>query len=201
MSTNNNSNILRLAAMLVALLLAWSLPAFCGEIHDAARHGDLAKVTALLKDNPAIVNQKDADGGTPLHYATANGYKDIAVLLVNNKADVTARDRLNQTPLHYAASFGYQDIAALLPAVDPAAAGFKKIGAMVTTYNNGSDGPVDQQWTKDNPDGTVDVLTVRTLSGKIIGASLRKYTKSEVLENILDCPLSSWTWRVPHAYK
>jgi hypothetical protein len=62
-------------------------------------------------------------------------------------------------------------------AVDPAAAGFKKIGAMVTTYVDGRDAPLDQQWTKDNLDGTVDVLTVRTLGGKIIGASLRKWTK------------------------
>lgn len=34
--------------------LAWRSPAFCGEIHDAARLGDLVKVKALLKANPDL---------------------------------------------------------------------------------------------------------------------------------------------------
>ena len=38
------------AVMLVAL--AWSSLAFCGEIHDAARAGNVGKVSALLNDNP-----------------------------------------------------------------------------------------------------------------------------------------------------
>ena len=55
----------RAAVMLVAL--AWSSLAFCGEIHDAAKDGDLEKVKALLKDNPDLVFSKDNDGATPLH--------------------------------------------------------------------------------------------------------------------------------------
>ena len=46
--------------MLVALV--WSSLAFCGEIHDAAKDGDLEKVKALLKDNPDLVNSKDNNG-------------------------------------------------------------------------------------------------------------------------------------------
>jgi len=41
------------AAVLLAML-AWSTLAFCGEIHDAARAGDLKKVEALLKGNPDL---------------------------------------------------------------------------------------------------------------------------------------------------
>jgi hypothetical protein len=62
-------------------------------------------------------------------------------------------------------------------ALDPAAAGFKKGGSMVTTYVDGHDAPVDEQWMRDNPDGTVDVLSMRTMKGKLIGANLKTYKK------------------------
>jgi hypothetical protein len=61
--------------------------------------------------------------------------------------------------------------------VDPAAAGFTKGGSMVTTYLDGRDAQVDAQWMRDNCDGTVDVLSIRTMGGKIIRANLGKYTK------------------------
>jgi hypothetical protein len=47
----------RAAIMLIAL--AWSRLAFCVEIHDAARNGDLEEVKTLLKDNPDFVYSKD----------------------------------------------------------------------------------------------------------------------------------------------
>jgi hypothetical protein len=62
-------------------------------------------------------------------------------------------------------------------ALDPAAAGFHKGGSMVTTYVDGRDAPVDEQWMRDNPDGTVDVLSMRTMKGKMIGANLKTYKK------------------------
>jgi hypothetical protein len=106
----------RAAIVLVALLaLAWSSLAFCGEIHDAALEGDLAKVKALLNENPDLVLRKDDRYGmTPLHYAAAYGHKDVAELLLANKADVNAKDNQGWTPLHYAALKGYADVAELL---------------------------------------------------------------------------------------
>ena len=62
-------------------------------------------------------------------------------------------------------------------ALDPAAAGFKKGGSMVTTFVDGTDAPVDEQWMRDNPDGSVDVLSMRTMKGKLIGANLKTYKK------------------------
>jgi hypothetical protein len=44
-----HSQISRLVTI-VLITSAWSIPAFCGEIHYAAEHGDIAKVGALLKD-------------------------------------------------------------------------------------------------------------------------------------------------------
>ena len=48
---------------IVALfVLAWGSLAFCGEIHDAAKNGDLEKVKALIKANPDLVFSKDSFG-------------------------------------------------------------------------------------------------------------------------------------------
>jgi ankyrin repeat protein len=101
--------------MLVALLaLAWSSPAFCGEIHDAAENGDLKKVNALLKDNPNLVFSKDDYGAMPLHYAAQGGRKDVAELLLANKAEVNAKANNGWTPLLAAAYRGRKDVAELL---------------------------------------------------------------------------------------
>ena len=101
--------------MLMLLVLACGAPAaFCGEIHDAARDGDLAKVAALIKQNPALVSSKDGTGLLPLHWAAIRGRKDVAELLLTNKADVNAKDNNGVTPLHYAAANGQVDVASLL---------------------------------------------------------------------------------------
>ena len=108
--------ITRLAAVILAALLAlaWSSPAFCGEIHDAAENGDLEKVKGLIKDNPNLVFSKDDYGAMPLHYAAQGGRKDVAELLLANKADVNAKANNDDTPLHVAAAQGHKDVAELL---------------------------------------------------------------------------------------
>jgi ankyrin repeat protein len=102
----------RAAVTLIAL--AWSSLAFGGEIHDAARIGDLAKVKVLLKDNPDLVFCKDNEGATPLHEAALHGSKDVTELLLASKAEVNAKDNLGGTPLHWAAFAGHKDVAELL---------------------------------------------------------------------------------------
>jgi hypothetical protein len=93
------SPILSLAAVTL-VALAWSSLAFCGEIQDAAIKGDLAKVKALLKDNPALVSSKDEDGWTPLHGAVINGHKDVVeLLLLASKTEVNAKNNKDETPL------------------------------------------------------------------------------------------------------
>jgi hypothetical protein len=100
---------------LVALFaLAGSSRSFCGEIHDAARRGDLAKVKTLLQGNPDLVFSKDDIGATPLHYAAAYGQKDVAELLLASKADANAKDNNGWTPLHHAAYQGQKEVADLL---------------------------------------------------------------------------------------
>jgi ankyrin repeat protein len=100
----------------VALMtLVSSIPAFAGEIHEAAGQGDLGKVRALLKENPALASSKDDVGATPLHYA-ASYRKDIAELLLATRAKVNAKANGGMPPLHIAAREGQKDVAELLAA-------------------------------------------------------------------------------------
>src|SRR5277367_3890367 len=62
------------------------------EICNAAEFGDLAKVKAILKDNPDQVSSRDNLGMTPLHWAVAKDHKEVAELLLAGNADVNARD-------------------------------------------------------------------------------------------------------------
>jgi len=109
-------------ATLMLFALAWSSLAFCGEIHEAAKQGDLAKVEALLKDNPNLVSSKDnnvlvIDGSisqTPLHYAVSQGHKDVVAFLLANKADANVKNKYDATPLHLAASESHKDMVELL---------------------------------------------------------------------------------------
>jgi hypothetical protein len=65
MSPNNfrgclfHSQIPRLA-IVTLIALAFSTPAFCCEIHDAIRTGDLVKVKALPNNDPGLISSKDS---------------------------------------------------------------------------------------------------------------------------------------------
>jgi cytohesin len=121
-----HSSILRRAAVML-VTLSWSSFAFCGEIHDAAKSGDLEKVKALLKDKPNLVFSKDKKGDTPLLVAVKFGHKDVAAFLLAHKANVNAKGKdeaftgegfqgksLGGTPLHWAAMKSDTGMAELL---------------------------------------------------------------------------------------
>jgi len=62
---------------LLTMLLLTVKSVQAGEIHDAAKRGDLAKVKAILRQNPKLVNAKDKDGTTPLYVAASTGHTDM----------------------------------------------------------------------------------------------------------------------------
>ena len=101
-------------ASVLLFILAWGGLAFCGEIHDAAKGGDLEKANALLKDNPDLVFSKDTNGMTPLHWAAHKGSKGVVELMLAGKAEVNAKDNDGATPLHLAALHGHKDVVELL---------------------------------------------------------------------------------------
>src|ERR1039458_1207500 len=101
-------------ATIALVVLLWGSLALGGEIHDAAKGGDMAKVQGLLKDNPDLVFSKDKIGETPLHVAAFEGHNDVAELLLASKAEVNAKANDGQTPLHWAAIGGHKDVVELL---------------------------------------------------------------------------------------
>lgn len=76
---------------------------FAGEIHQAARKGDLAAIKMLLEKNPALIDIKDSQGSTPLHYAAALGNEEVVKLLLERGANIDAGSSAGDTPLHWAA--------------------------------------------------------------------------------------------------
>lgn len=115
LSLISRSSMPRVTALLL-LVLVWSSQAHCGEIHKAAKKGDVEKVKKLLKGNPDLVFSKDEDGWTPLHLAAANGHRELAEVLLTERAEVNAKDNNGSTPLHQAAAAvgNHADLVGLL---------------------------------------------------------------------------------------
>ncbi|MGD0663330.1 MAG: ankyrin repeat domain-containing protein [Syntrophorhabdales bacterium] len=97
-------------------MLVWSSLAIPGEIHNAVRDGDAAKVKVLLKSDPNLVHSRDSNGRTPLHLAAQEGNKGIAELLLTSKADINAKDNNGWTPLQMATTYARKDVEELLSA-------------------------------------------------------------------------------------
>lgn len=76
------------------------------EFFKAVASGDLPRVRELLAMTPALVNAKDGEGATSLHYAALNGNQELARFLVEQGADVNARDdRFGATPAGWAIEY------------------------------------------------------------------------------------------------
>ncbi|MFC1736976.1 ankyrin repeat domain-containing protein [Candidatus Hydrogenedentota bacterium] len=121
----------------VNLTLTVSTPAARGKLHGAAEKGDIETVRKLLKRDPRSVNRLalppprdsidrrlrqeykargicDFPEATPLHFAAAQGHKDIVEFLIENGADVNAKSEDGSTPLFIAVEMEQPEIAQLL---------------------------------------------------------------------------------------
>jgi ankyrin repeat protein len=75
---------------------------------------DLDKVRELIQEG-ASINVKDQRGRTALHYAAAQGHKEIVELLLANGADVNASTNFYmKTPAEFAMGAGHNEVAKLL---------------------------------------------------------------------------------------
>ncbi len=85
-----------------------------GEIHTAAKNGDLDKVKSLLETNPELINAKDNKGFTPLHSAVSKGRKSIVTYLVTQGANINAKNKNGLTPLFQALDLSRNNVAKVL---------------------------------------------------------------------------------------
>lgn len=82
-------------------------------LHYAISKGYKYAVDALLNDGAIglLINQGNVNGSTPLHFACANGYQDIALALIDKGANLDIQNKDRGTPLMFACMNGHTDIA------------------------------------------------------------------------------------------
>jgi len=101
--------LITLTVIIIAAILFAAQAVQAGELHDAAKAGDLQKVKQLLSSGIDI-NEKDKSGiiqsgNTPLHDAAYYGRTEVVELLIRKGADVNAKAGLSgETPLFSAAN-------------------------------------------------------------------------------------------------
>ena len=105
---------IKIFIIVILIIVLFVLPLLAGEIHDAARQGEIGKIKALLAKNPEAIALKDKDGKTALHFAAFTGRKKIVELLLAKGAEVNAKKVGGYTPLAGAVMYGHKEVAALL---------------------------------------------------------------------------------------
>ena len=83
-------------------------------IFEAIEWGNIEAVKWHLAAGTDVNVKGGFADGTPLHYAAANGHKEIAELLIEKGADLNAKDEDGGTPLDYAIEFKHTQTADLL---------------------------------------------------------------------------------------
>ncbi len=101
-------------SVLASLLMIVHQTAMAGQIHEAAKRGDIQTVQDLVQKGVRINEDLDEYGATALHWAAVKGHRDIGEFLLNKGANVDQKNRDGDTPLHLAVAFGHKDLIQLL---------------------------------------------------------------------------------------
>jgi ankyrin repeat protein len=89
------------------------------DVFEAAAIGNTDRLSALLDDDPSLVNAWSEDGFTALHFAAFFGHPAAAKLLAERGADLEARSTneqfaLDARPLHSATAAGQREVCEVL---------------------------------------------------------------------------------------
>ncbi|KAJ9110465.1 hypothetical protein QFC19_001591 [Naganishia cerealis] len=80
-------------------------------VHRAAQEGQTGLVKSLLSQDPKLVNSKDADGRTPLHWAAMTDNLAVLQTILSHHPEIDAHDDGGWTPLMIAVSAGQAQAA------------------------------------------------------------------------------------------
>lgn len=81
---------------------------------NACKNGQKGVVEAFVKKGGIHYDKRDANGNTPLFYASQKGARDIVKVLIENGADVSLANNQSMTPLHAASKTGNKEIITIL---------------------------------------------------------------------------------------
>ncbi len=105
------------ALVLFSVLTFWPLlapfNAMATSIFDYAKSGDVKGIEDAIKKGE-MVNRKDKNGFTPLHYAAWMGHTDSVHTLINHGAYVNVMNTMGETPISMAAAAGQENAVRLL---------------------------------------------------------------------------------------
>lgn len=80
------------------------------DIYEAIRKDEKEMVTEMLEEWPELVDKRNENGATLLHFAALEGSKEIVQLLLEYGSEVNSRDNRNWTPMKYAWLSGKDEI-------------------------------------------------------------------------------------------
>ncbi|XP_005533102.1 PREDICTED: peroxisomal NADH pyrophosphatase NUDT12 [Pseudopodoces humilis] len=84
------------------------------QLHDFAAAGDTARLKALLRCSPSLLNASAGNGWTALMYGARNGHLEVVQVLLQEGCDRSIINKSRQTALDIAKFWGYKHIANLL---------------------------------------------------------------------------------------
>ena len=95
----------------------FSAISFCGDyfnFYTACKNGSLTQVKEYVENKTLVIERKDGDEKTPLHYACFHNHLPIVEYLISEGANIEAKSSLQKTPLHYACEKGHLPVVEYL---------------------------------------------------------------------------------------
>jgi ankyrin repeat protein len=115
MSHNKVVSIMRVSVLSSVLILVIAVSGVTAqEIFDAVKTNDRSKVEQLVAQDADIVNRKDNQNNTPLHFAAEGGHVGVSELLIKHGADIDSGNEQLYTPLHTAIANEQDEVSRLL---------------------------------------------------------------------------------------
>jgi len=132
---HSKSKLLSLANLGLVIFSPMCRPSTAGEIHEAAKKGDLAALKKIHEANPGAINAAGEYGRSPLLVALWANQIPTAKFLVESGADVNRSDDDGRVPLGLASSLGEAALATLLIERGPGSTHRKRCSAPVRSIS------------------------------------------------------------------